>query len=141
MTRRFRPLKASTHTSHRLTCQARWIRPASSCRTPRLPMKVPRSGVAMISPKGVTRFGLGIGGGPHLLPFLDPLHILLAPAVEHRPDESEEAAERSQRVFDRGGTSEQTLRRTIPFPSRSRSCRVGIRSPTPGTLEPADQTT
>src|SRR4051812_32020612 len=64
MTWRLRPRNSSTHTSHRLTCHARLTRPSASWRTPRLPMKVPRSGVAMISPNGVTRFCLGIGSPP-----------------------------------------------------------------------------
>ena len=36
------------------------MRPDSSCNLPRLPMTVPRSGTATISPKAVTRFCLGI---------------------------------------------------------------------------------
>src|ERR1700733_10741573 len=38
------------------------MRPSESCSTPRFPMNVPRSGVAMISPVGVTRFCLAITG-------------------------------------------------------------------------------
>src|SRR4051812_33180291 len=42
--------------------------PAASCRHPRLPMKVPRSGTATISPCGVTRFRLGTFDLPAGLP-------------------------------------------------------------------------
>src|SRR5438270_13095335 len=64
MTCRCRPLNSSRHTSQRLTCQERRMRPRSSCSRPRLPIIVPRSGTATISPNGVTRFCLGIERPP-----------------------------------------------------------------------------
>src|SRR5690606_3575337 len=63
MTSRRRSLKES-----RQQIQARWrqraapSRRVSSCRMPRLPIRVPRAACAMISPVGVTRFCSGIGG-------------------------------------------------------------------------------
>jgi hypothetical protein len=42
-----------------LVFHGRTMRLYESWRIPRLPMNVPRAGVAMISPRGVTRFCLG----------------------------------------------------------------------------------
>src|SRR4051794_17511943 len=60
MTWRWRPLNSSRQISQRLTCQGLRMRPWASWSLPRLPIIVPRSATAMISPKGVTRFCLGI---------------------------------------------------------------------------------
>src|SRR5207248_2326989 len=60
ITWRCRPLNSSTQMIQRLTANARRIRCCASCRQPRLPMSVPRAGVAISSPNGVTRFWSGI---------------------------------------------------------------------------------
>src|SRR5262249_4966119 len=66
------------------TCHARLMQPWASCKTPRLPMKVPRSGMATISPDGVTRFCLGMAGLPRLLPGAsDAVQALHRPLVAH----------------------------------------------------------
>jgi hypothetical protein len=44
----------------RLLACDRTRRPASSCKMPRLPIQLPRNGVATICPVGVTRFGRGL---------------------------------------------------------------------------------
>src|SRR3954447_15536945 len=64
MTCRWRSLNSSRQMSHRFTCQRRRIWPRSSCSRPRLPIIVPRSVTATISPDGVTRFCLGIVKSP-----------------------------------------------------------------------------
>ena len=62
-----RPLNDSVQqTQFRWVQRRRPSRPASSCSMPRLPMKSPRSGVATISPVGITRFWrVTIGTRPH----------------------------------------------------------------------------
>jgi hypothetical protein len=75
-------------------------------------MKVPHSGVAVRSPNGVTRFGLGIGARPCFLQFLDPLPVFFFPVVQqahNRQGQSGEAAEDdSGRNRERQG-QDQTL--------------------------------
>jgi hypothetical protein len=58
MTSRRTPLKSHEQTSHVFVAQRldRRVRVAGSWMMPRLPVNRPRSGIAMISPNGVTRF-------------------------------------------------------------------------------------
>ena len=54
------PRNSRTQTIHRLQAKARRMCWWLSCRQPRLPMRVPRDGVAISSPNGVTRFCRGM---------------------------------------------------------------------------------
>ena len=63
ITVRRRPLNSQRQTSQALLAQRRFnsVRVAGSWMIPRLPVNMPRCGIATMSPNGVTRFCNGIG--------------------------------------------------------------------------------
>src|SRR5579871_2553206 len=65
MTERCRPWNSRRQAIQRRTCQSRTMLRSASWRTPRLPISVPRPGMARISPSGETRFlsGIRLGSG------------------------------------------------------------------------------